>query len=174
MYAQHSDAGKQRSRGLPATMAAGTLLFLVGLSVSWLTVGTNVALSGEVIHDNGRRDLSWAVPGGGCKITYAKVADKPIPPTWQASTPGSGSRMTWSLIEALTGIRTNNDYNSQERGYERVVAVKTHYPIIDPPLFKKLDESFSRGMVLLRNPLEAIPSYFNLRYGELTTINHIL
>ena len=154
MYAQHSDAGKQRSRGLPATMAAGTLLFLVGLSVSWLTVGTNVALSGEVIHDNGRRDLSWAVPGGGCKITYAKVADKPIPPTWQASTPGSGSRMTWSLIEALTGIRTNNDYNSQERGYERVVAVKTHYPIIDKR--------------------EAIPSYFNLRYGELTTINHIL
>ena len=75
--------------------------------------------------------------------------------------------MTWSLVEALTGIRTNDDYNSHDRGYERVVAVKTHYPVKDARRqFKTLDEKFGRAIVILRNPIQAIPSYFNLQYGE--------
>ena len=79
------------------------------------------------------------------------------------------------LVEALTGIRTTDDYDSHDRGYERVVAVKTHYPVKDARRrFKGLDEEYfggksgdGRAMVILRNPLNAIPSYFNLQYGKL-------
>ena len=114
-----------------------------------------------------RRVLSKALPNGGCKVTYAHLTENPIPQTWQASFPGSGSRMTWSLVEALTGIKTNDDFDSHERGYENVVAVKTHYPVKDAyNRFKDLDKTFSRAIVILRNPINAIPSYFNLQYGE--------
>ena len=76
--------------------------------------------------------------------------------------------MTWSLIEGLTGIRTNDDHNSHERGYDRVVAVKTHYPVKNGgrTLFEELDYKFGRAIVILRDPASAIPSYFNLLYGE--------
>ena len=30
----------------------------------------------------------------------------------------------------------------------------------------ELDPLFGRAMVILRNPINAIPSYFNLQYGE--------
>ena len=47
-----------------------------------------------------RRQLSIALENGGCQVTRAHMAPVDIPPTWQASFPGSGSRMTWSLVEA--------------------------------------------------------------------------
>ena len=91
--------------------------------------------------------------------------------------------MTWSLVEALTGIRTNDDYDSHERGFDRVVTIKTHYPVKDARHgFGKLDEALNgrpggnggrehhvkagRAIVIVRNPVNAIPSYFNLQYGE--------
>ncbi|KAL7527069.1 hypothetical protein ACHAXR_003074, partial [Thalassiosira sp. AJA248-18] len=119
-------------------------------------------------HNNNQRQLSVALPQGGCMVTYAKLSKRPIPPTWQASFPGSGARMTWSLVEALTGLRTNDDYDSHERGYEKVVAVKTHYPIKNARRqFPELDKLFGRAMVILRNPINAIPSYFNQQYERI-------
>ena len=47
-----------------------------------------------------RRQLSIALENGGCQVTRAHMAPVDIPPTWQASFPGSGSRMAWSLVEA--------------------------------------------------------------------------
>ena len=122
--------------------------------------------SNEPNEEESRRQLSIALENGGCQVTYAQLAQVDIAPTWQASFPGSGARMTWSLVEALTGIRTNDDYNSHERGYDRVVAVKTHYPVKNS-LFEELDYKFGRAIVILRDPSSAIPSYFNLQYGEL-------
>ena len=122
--------------------------------------------SNEPNIEESRRQLSIALENGGCQVTYAQLAQVDIAPTWQASFPGSGARMTWSLVEALTGIRTNDDYNSHERGYDRVVAVKTHYPVKNS-LFEELDYKFGRAIVILRDPSSAIPSYFNLQYGEL-------
>lgn len=80
--------------------------------------------------------------------------------------------MTWSLVEALTGIRTTDDFDSHGRGYTRTVAVKTHYPIKNAKRkFGDLDAlEFGRAMVVLRNPINAIPSYFNLQYEHL---NHL-
>lgn len=73
--------------------------------------------------------------------------------------------MTWSLIQALTGIQTGDDFNSHNFGYTNVIAVKTHYPVKTARnSFDVIDASFNRAIVLLRNPLYAIPSYYNLLY----------
>ena len=122
-----------------------------------------------------RRQLSIALENGGCQVTRAHMAPIDIPPTWQASFPGSGSRMTWSLVEAMTGIRTTDDYDTHDRGYERVVAVKTHYPVKDAfNSWQELDERyFQRAMVIFRNPMNAVPSYFNLQYEHIHNLpNH--
>ena len=68
-------------------------------------------------------------------------------------------------MEAMTGIRTTDDYDTHDRGYERVVAVKTHYLVKDAfNSWQELDERyFQRAMVIFRNPMNAVPSYFNLQ-----------
>jgi len=117
------------------------------------------------------RSLSISLPNGGCEITKAIPTEHPISPIWQASFPGCGSRMTWHLVQALTGIKTNNDRNSNGWGYTNVVAAKTHYPFIRDTMFEELDPKyFHRAMLILRNPVHAIPSYFNAQYEEL---NHL-
>ena len=91
-------------------------------------------------------------------------------------------KMTWSLIEALTGVRTSDDYDSQQRGYDRVVTVKTHVSFSSPHLesteplaliytdlfgqypvknarhgFESVNELVANGaIVILRNPLYAM------------------
>lgn len=41
---------------------------------------------------------------GTCNIQPANVPDHPIQSTFTASYPGSGAKMTWKLIEAMTGL----------------------------------------------------------------------
>jgi len=109
-----------------------------------------------------RRQLWTALPDGNCERSDAQFAPHPIKPVWQASYPGSGARMTWMLVEALTGTLTNTDYDVHERGYERVVSVKTHYPMSVKDRFERvLDPLFERAIVIVRNPKDAIPSLFN-------------
>jgi len=151
------------------TAAAGTAHIMTSNTAPPLHERSNPLYSDSALSisnpDDSHRSLSVALPHGGCQVTYASVSSIKISPTWQASFPGSGSRMTWSLVEALTGIRTNDDYDSHERGFERVVAVKTHYPVKDARgKFGDLDRHFGRAMVILRNPINAVPSYFNLQY----------
>ena len=74
----------------------------------------------------GRRRLSVALPNGDCEITAALPA-RGVEKSYAASYPGCGARMTWSLIEALTGMWTGDDWDSNGRG-RRVISVKTHYP----------------------------------------------
>eukprot|EP00584_Thalassiosira_punctigera_P013878 CAMPEP_0172553928 /NCGR_PEP_ID=MMETSP1067-20121228/52451_1 /TAXON_ID=265564 ORGANISM="Thalassiosira punctigera, Strain Tpunct2005C2" /NCGR_SAMPLE_ID=MMETSP1067 /ASSEMBLY_ACC=CAM_ASM_000444 /LENGTH=148 /DNA_ID=CAMNT_0013342205 /DNA_START=24 /DNA_END=466 /DNA_ORIENTATION=+ len=124
-----------------ALLAAALFVFAAG-AASLYTISKNPSLEASSTstelsthegasrrNDDDRRSLSIALAHGGCQVTYARESEVPIDPTWQASFPGSGARMTFNLIQALTGIHTNDDYNSHERGYERVVAVKTHYPV---------------------------------------------
>ena len=147
--------------------AALVLLFTAGVYYVQSSVSRHVRFNTLISEHNGHRALSKALPNGGCRVTYPHLTDSPIPQTWQASFPGSGARMTFRLVEALTGIKTNDDFDSHQRGYEKVVAVKTHYPVKDAyRRFLELDKSFSRAMVILRNPINAIPSYFNLQYGK--------
>ena len=77
--------------------------------------------------DDERRRLSLSLPNGGCEITWPKQPPPGIPITYAASYPGCGARMTWNLVEALTGMWTGDDWNNNGRGKD-VITVKTHYP----------------------------------------------
>lgn len=169
----HQTQAETPARRGRAFLASAILFFAAG-SASIL-VASSLLSSGE--HNpldtalslsspaSNKRSLSVALANGGCLVTHAKMTKYPIAQTWQASFPGSGARMTWMLAEALTGIRTNDDYDPRGRGFENVVAVKTHYPVKDARRKHNiLDPLFGRAIVILRNPMNAIPSYFNLLY----------
>ena len=77
--------------------------------------------------DNQRRRLSVSLPDGGCEITWPQRPKGFIQTSYAASYPGCGARMTWNLVEALTGLWTGDDWDNNNRG-KQVVTVKTHYP----------------------------------------------
>jgi len=108
------------------------------------------------------RRLSEALPNGGCQLTWPKKPDPPVAITYAASYPGCGARMTWNLVEALTGLETGDDWNNNGRGKE-VVTVKTHYPQSNGILVE-FDEEIQRGFIVIRNPMKSIPSFFNHIY----------
>ena len=61
-------------------------------------------------------------------------------------------------VRVLTGT-------SSPKTFQNVVAVKTHYPYIDGRHeFEGLDPLFHRAILTLRNPVHAIPSFFNQNY----------
>lgn len=109
-----------------------------------------------------QRRLSEALPNGGCKITWPEKPDPNIQITYAASYPGCGARMTWNLVEALTGLQTGDDWNNNGRGAE-VVTVKTHYPQSNGILVD-FDEKIGRAFIVIRNPIKSIPSFFNHIY----------
>jgi hypothetical protein len=103
-----------------------------------------------------RRQLSEALPNGGCRLTWPKKPAPGTPITYAASYPGCGARMTWNLVEALTGLETGDDWNNNGRGSE-VVTVKTHYPQSNG-ILPEFDDRIHRAFIVIRNPLESIPS----------------
>ncbi|KAL7533997.1 hypothetical protein ACHAXR_005576 [Thalassiosira sp. AJA248-18] len=108
------------------------------------------------------RRLSKSLPNGGCEITWPQKPPPGIPITYAASYPGCGARMTWNLVEALTGLWTGDDWNNNGRGSE-VVTVKTHYPQSNGILVD-FDQQIMRGFIVVRNPMKSIPSFFNHIY----------
>jgi len=106
-----------------------------------------------------RRRLSESLPNGGCFVTPSVAAPPDIRPVFSASYPGSGARMTWNLIEAITGIVTGDDWNTNGWG-KQVVSVKTHYP---HPHGNKLswEAEIERAFIVVRSPIKAIPSFHN-------------
>jgi hypothetical protein len=108
------------------------------------------------------RRLSVALPNGGCEITWPKKPPMDVDITYAASYPGCGARMTWNLVEALTGLETGDDWNNNGRG-EEVVTVKTHYPQSNG-ILPEFDDKIGRVFVMIRNPMKSIPSFFNHIY----------
>lgn len=107
------------------------------------------------------RRLSVALPNGGCEVTPAVAPKHAITPTFTASYPGSGAKMTWNLIEALTGLVTGDEWNLN--GHQNMVTIKSHYPHEQGNKFHGA-EQIPRAILLLRNPLNAMPSYLNYLY----------
>ena len=56
----------------------------------------------------------------------APSCEERVSATWLTSYPGSGSKLTWKLIKAITGDDYDYDYGQASKGV--VVAVKTHFP----------------------------------------------
>lgn len=145
--------------------AASVAVGLAGLagSVAVFTGGDFASLAPASFGDvQLRRQASEALPDGGCFVTPSVAAPLEIKPVFAASYPGSGARMTWNLIEALTGIVTGDDWDSNGWG-KKVVSVKTHYPHAHG---KKLawEDEIERAFVVVRNPAKAIPSFHNFLY----------
>lgn len=70
--------------------------------------------------------------------------------------------MTWNLIEALTGFWTGDDWFLNGRK-ENVVSTKTHYPHQEGQKVP-FEADIQRALILIRHPMDAIPSYHNYCY----------
>lgn len=98
---------------------------------------------------------------GECEVRPAVAPKHPVTPTFTASYPGSGAKMTWNLIEAITGLVTGDDF--QINGHDNMVSIKTHYPSHEGREVPGA-ENIPRAILLLRHPLHSIPSYYNYLY----------
>ena len=111
------------------------------------------------------------------KAVLTTVKQCPIPPprkelmnpTMIASYPGSGAKLTWKLIRAVSGYMTSDDAVDLD-GLSKsgtVIAIKTHYPArgSNPELFAPF-EDIPRSVLLIRNPFNAIPSFHSYIYEQ--------
>jgi hypothetical protein len=57
---------------------------------------------------NGEQNI--VQPQANCKILPARVPNHKIQSTFTASYPGSGAKMTWKLIEGITGLGKSTHY----------------------------------------------------------------
>ena len=105
-----------------------------------------------------------------CLLPPMDPSPETIQPVWLASFPGSGSELLRSLVEGLTGHPTDEVYNRASDCNYHPVLCKTHWPLwigghrhwgpVHRPSFA------DSSIVLLRNPLHAIPSFFNYKWEE--------
>jgi len=95
---------------------------------------------------------------------------------YAASFPGSNDKIiTKSLVESMTGLLVGDASTSPSLrkmealgdsnvyGQGEVIALRTHFPHTSGKL-ASWDEDIPKAFVLLRNPLHAIPQYFNQVY----------
>jgi hypothetical protein len=111
-----------------------------------------------------------SVPEQDPECVVPDAAEKSVRnPAWTASYPGSGAKLTWKLIRAITGIFTSDDHDHNGRVEKgTIVAVKTHFPShTHPHIFhqEKL-KHIGRAVLLTRNPINSIPSYHNFVYEQ--------
>ena len=86
-----------------------------------------------------------------------------IPPTYLATYPGSGARVTRQLIKALTGLRIQNEFDDLAR--DNVIAIQTKFPHRSGALVS-WDRQIHRSIILIRNPMYALPSFFDELYSS--------
>ena len=194
--ASSGSSGGRRIAASSFVAAAGLLCFLIGTLVMYYTTNRsspNAALantyidaefeelsssltsSSSLLRPSSRRALSELVrvEDGEDLCSYKRerliavaLAEHDVSPTYQASFPGSGARMTHELIRALTGIAISTDhaYAVETNRHRHSVAVKTHYPDPNGVPLDEFDEHFNGAVLVLRHPAKAIPSFFNFWY----------
>ena len=112
------------------------------------------------------RRMSLALPEGDCVIRPALKPTRPLAPTFTASYPGSGAKMTWNLVQALTGIVTGDEHRHNDQAWSEAVTVKAHYPHIqgNPAVAETSNGDFPRVVLILRHPADALPGFHNFLY----------
>ena len=108
-------------------------------------------------------------PAAGRKCSIPPPKKAIMNPTMIASYPGSGAKLTWKLIRAISGYMTSDDAVDLD-GLSKsgtVIAIKTHYPArgSNGELFAPY-ENIPRSVLLIRNPLNAIPSFHSYIYEQ--------
>mmetsp|Transcript_21360 Transcript_21360/g.25446 ORF Transcript_21360/g.25446 Transcript_21360/m.25446 type:complete len:484 (+) Transcript_21360:91-1542(+) len=105
-----------------------------------------------------------------CVVVEAVISTQPVTPTFTASFPGSGARLAWQLIEALTGLKTSDDLTAN--GNSNFVSIKTHYPSREGRLIPE-SEKIPHAILLIRHPIYVLPTYFRLLYRYETKSPHL-
>ena len=101
-----------------------------------------------------------------CHIkTEVRLSKEIISPTYLASFHGGGTEITSHLVQSLTGIATTNQVNYAKRRAEHSVLVETHYPRHGSLVIEN-DSNYRGTILLLRNPIDAILSSFNIFYTQ--------
>jgi len=145
-------------------------------------------LTGETLRGYGqeKEKESDTGPYNNCSITpstavattssfhYWKKRPRPkkSKPIWVASFPGSGAELFRSLITSITNQPTVDAAITKNCVRSHAVACKTHWPVMkesigfpDPEAshgyFQRDPPYATRAIVLLRNPANAIPSWYN-------------
>ena len=114
---------------------------------------------------------------GDCQVREGLPPTKKIAPTFAASYPGSGAKMSWNLITGLTGVQTGDDHRINGAAWDESVTVKTHFPHkegnsnIGTMMERAEGEaglkfSFPRAFVMIRHPMYAIPGYHNYLFEQ--------
>ena len=115
-----------------------------------------------------RRNLS--VVYESCSVDKVTLPTSPIIPIFAASYPGSGAQMVHYLYEALTGLEAGDEWYHRGDTYDRIT-IKTHFPARK----HKISGSrlMNRVILLIRNPIFALPSHHNFIYEKENQIpNH--
>jgi hypothetical protein len=103
-----------------------------------------------------------------CGIVPAVI--KTVSPTWLASYPASGSQETWRLVQAVTGLMTDEDVTNHGHALAgKAVLVKTHFPSHTPAdAFEKFQSQLliQKAVLNIRNPIHAIPAYHKFLYAQ--------
>jgi len=81
--------------------------------------------------------------------------------TLLASYPGSGKRLCWRMLEALTGYQAGDDWDLSLNGVNPPF-IKTSYP--HPEGVWGWEDSMDQVIMVIRNPRYALPSYHALRH----------
>lgn len=110
------------------------------------------------------RYLSKNLGVGLCQWTAPEplnISDIGNTTTLLASYPGSGKRLGWRILEALTGVVTGDDWDLSQEG-QHVLTMKSSYP--HPEGKWSWGNLMDQEMLLIRNPRYALPSYHTIRY----------
>ncbi len=100
-----------------------------------------------------------------CTTVPTKNVDPSDSRVYIASFPGSGARMTWKLVEALSEKRTTDEWNSNGLGQD-AIGVNTHWP--HPTHGHKVawgDDEIDRAIIFIRNPMHVLPVFHNYIYA---------
>mmetsp|Transcript_33260 Transcript_33260/g.47218 ORF Transcript_33260/g.47218 Transcript_33260/m.47218 type:complete len:341 (-) Transcript_33260:130-1152(-) len=115
--------------------------------------------------DSGEPEQLMETVDDTCTLRDAREVE--VAPSWTAAFPGSGIKILWQSIEQLTGITTSDDNDSNGRLKKGTcVTVKTHYPSphVSPKFFYMDTSNLHYAILLMRNPLMVLPSYFKFLY----------
>lgn len=154
--------GHRRRRTLPvAAQAAIMTVALAGLFLTFQSPG-DVATGTWRRMQAAREEIKSCVP-------IPKPQD--VNPVITASYPGSGAKLTWKLLRGITGIMTGDDHDHNGWvGKGQAVSIKTHYPALvtekTEELWQDISKRSKRALILLRHPLNALPSYHNFEYEQ--------
>ena len=98
-----------------------------------------------------------------CTVRPLQIPKHKIESTFLSSYPGSGTRMQWELVEALTGVPTTDD--AFTNGHHNVIGIKTHYPCPAGREFPGA-ENVLRAIVFLRHPMDTLPAYYDIIHAS--------